>query len=303
MLTIVYFILLVLLVVFLLVLFILFTAIGLTFKLNVLNRDKLSEFGGIFTVKWLFLSHTFLIGEPEKQKLCIEKVSRLEEEEPEVKDEKRFETTERIESVERERVETEDTIEVKERVEIERQVETREFEIKPEAESKEKRGILDRIRSKLRRKKKTKPEDIAEEPPESKPFMTNREKLHWAFEAFKALRKPLFRLVSDVLKGIKIKRFESRMTFGLSDPADTGMLCGSIHAVTGLISGRCRHCSFYINPVFMDPMVDLRGKAEIRIRIYSLVLPSLKFVANGKTLSFTYLFVKEILHRKWKSNS
>jgi hypothetical protein len=292
------------LVVFLLVLFILFTAIGLTFKLKVLNQDKQSEFGGIFTVKWLFLSHTFLIGEPEEQKLCLEKVSRLGEENIEIKDEKRFETAGRIEPVERERDETEYTVEVKERVEIERQVETREdFEIKPEAESKEKRGILGRIKNKLRRKKKAKPEDVAEEPPESKPFMTNREKLYWAFEAFKALRKTLFRLVSDVLKGIKIKRLESRMTFGLSDPADTGMLCGSIHAVTGLISGRCRHCSFYINPVFIDPMVDLRGKAEIRIRIYSLVLPSLKFMANGKTLSFTYLFVKEILHRKWKSNS
>ena len=99
MLTIVYVLLLVLLVVLLLILFILFTAIGLTFKLKVLNRDKQSEFGGIFTVKWLFLSHTFLIGEPEEQKLCLEKVSRLEEEKIEIKDEKRFETAERIEPI------------------------------------------------------------------------------------------------------------------------------------------------------------------------------------------------------------
>ena len=53
-----------LLLVFLLILFILFTAIGFTFKLKVLSLEEKKEFGGIFTVKWLLFSHTFLVGEP-----------------------------------------------------------------------------------------------------------------------------------------------------------------------------------------------------------------------------------------------
>ncbi len=55
-----------LLLVFLLILFILFTAIGLTFKLNVLSLEEKKELRGIFTVKWLFFSHTFSIEEPEE---------------------------------------------------------------------------------------------------------------------------------------------------------------------------------------------------------------------------------------------
>lgn len=133
--------------------------------------------------------------------------------------------------------------------------------------------------------------------------MTPREMLHWGMEAFKSLRKPLFRLFSDLLNGIKIKRLESDVTFGLSDPADTGMLCGLIHAVAGLAYSRCRHCSFSINPVFMNPMVDFRGSMDIRVRIYSLIFPMLKFMFNRKTLSFTYSIIKEKLWGKRKFSS
>ncbi|MGB9927307.1 MAG: DUF2953 domain-containing protein [Methanosarcina sp.] len=344
-----YLLLLVLLVV-LLVLFILITAIGLTFKLKVLSVKEDNEFGGIFTIKWLLFSHTFLIGETEKQKVCIEKLSRPEEGKTEEKAEgrkkgirnaedqsfteefeqreytsedfskeegektKEYLKVEKRESREEKRiieektqiqtieeVKTKDKAENKEKLKIEKEIKTREtIEVK-EVQGKEKRGLLDRIRRKKRPEDKARSEVDGNAEP--KPFMTNKEKLHWGIKAFKELRKPLFRLISDVLNGIKIKRLESRVTFGLSDPADTGMLCGSIHAITALIYGRCKHCSFSINPVFMDPMLDLRGKAEIRVRIYSLVFPFLKFISNGKTLSFTYLFLKEIIHRKWKSNS
>ncbi|WP_292391168.1 DUF2953 domain-containing protein [Methanosarcina sp. UBA5] len=157
-------------------------------------------------------------------------------------------------------------------------------------EMKEKQGIIAKIRG------KKKPE--TEEAPESE--MTTREKLHWGLEAYKSLRRPLFRLFSDLLNGIKIKRLESYMTFGLADPADTGILCGCIHAVAGMAYSRCRHCSFSINPVFMNPMMDFRGEIEIRVRIYSLIFPMLKFIFNGKTLSFTYSIIKEKLWGKRK---
>ncbi|HWR24824.1 MAG TPA: DUF2953 domain-containing protein [Methanosarcina sp.] len=157
-------------------------------------------------------------------------------------------------------------------------------------ERKEKRGILDRIRG----EKKVRAEDEKE----TEKWMSNRQMLQWGIKAFQSLRKPLFRLFSDLLNGIKIKRLESCITFGLSDPADTGMLCGFIHSIIGLIYSRCKHCSFSVNPVFMDPVLHLQGNAEIRVRIYSLIFPVIKFMFNRKTLSFTYSFVKEILRGK-----
>ena len=132
-------------------------------------------------------------------------------------------------------------------------------------------------------------------------MLTKREMLYWGLKALRELKKPFLRLISDLLHGIKIKNLDSRLIFGLSDPADTGMLCGFIHAVAGLIYSRCTHCSFLIRPVFMNPMLDFREDAEIRVRIYSMIFPFIKFIFNRNTLSFIYAFGKEIFRKKWES--
>ena len=293
------------LLVFLLIIFILFTAIGLTFKLTVQSLEEKKEFGGTFTVKWLLFSHTFLIEELKAKKPIFEEANKSKMEKEVIveagdwQDKKGFEQSE---------YGAEDLLKTESKIQVEKSREIGEkrpeekvviVESREKTENKEKNGDKEKIRliDKIRGKKGVKTEDKVE--PEE--WMTTREKLHWGFEAFKSLKKPLFNLFSDLLHGIKIKRFESCMTFGLSDPADTGILCGFIHTIAGLIYSRCKYCRFSINPVFMDPMLDFRGNAEIRVKIYSLFFPFIKFIFNGKTLSFTYSIVKEILQRKWKS--
>ena len=284
-----------LLLVFLLVLFILFTAIGLTFKLKILSLEEKKELKGIFTVKWLLFSHTFSIEEPEESESLPEGPEQLKKDKA-LKGEQSEIDLKKTEKV-RVTTEPQDKTEVKKKRDIEEKEVEKEREVEKEIieenEKKEKRSIIEKIRG------KKKPE--IEKAPES--GMTSREKLHWGMEAFRSLRRPLFRLFSDLLNGIKIKRLESYVMFGLSDPADTGMLCGFIHAVTGLVYSRCKHCSFSINPVFVNPMVDFKGDMEIRVRIYSLIYPMLKFMFNRKTLSFTYSIIKEKLWGKQKLNS
>jgi hypothetical protein len=284
----------ILLLAFLLILFVLLTAIGFTFKLKVLSLEEKKELRGILTVKWLLFSHTFSVEEPG------EKEYPLEEPDKSIKDGiiKEEQSKARREVTKEVKV-TEETYEIKEKREIEvksleeKKIDVDEGKKEKTGHGKQKRGIIARIRGKKK--------PITEEAP--KEGMSTREKLHWALEAFKSLRKPLFHLFSDLLNGIKIKRLESFITFGLSDPAETGMLCGVIHSVAGLAYSRCRHCSFSINPVFLNPMVDFRGSMEIRVRIYSVVLPMLKFMLNRKTLSFTYSIIKEKVWGKWKSHS
>jgi len=286
-----------LLLILLLILFILITAIGFTFKLNVLSLEEKKELRGIFTVKWLLLSHTFSVEAPGERERPLE--------EPEIPIEGGIITGEQREAdpQEPERVravtETKNKVETGERREIEEKrlkeerIEVYEDKREKVHEHKRKRGIIARIR------REKEPEE--EKAPQKR--MTTREKLHWGFEAYKSLKKPMLRLFSDLLKGIKIKRLDSYMAFGLDDPADTGILCGFIHSIAGLIYSRCRRCSFSINPVFMNPMMDFRGNIEIRVRIYSLIFPMLKFMLNRKTLSFTYLIIKEKVWGRWKSHS
>jgi hypothetical protein len=265
------------LLVFLLILSILFTAIGFTFKLKVLSLMKKKEFGGTFTVKWLLFSHTFLIEKPEAEKPSSEELDKS--------------------IVEKERVKTEDWRNEKE-FEEKKPEEKGEKEIIVESEEKN----VNKERKNLNNKKEREIKINIEEKVEPKKGMTTREKFYWGLEAFRSLRKPLINLFSDLLNGIKIKRLESCVTFGLSDPADTGMLCGFIHSIAGFIYSRCSYCSFSVNPIFMDPMLDFRGNAEIRVKIYSLIFPFIKFVFNKNTLSFTYSVVKELLQRKWESD-
>lgn len=298
----------------------------MTFKLKVLSVEEKKELGGIFTIKWLFLSYTFLIEEPKEKKRLLEEPDKAEKEK-EIITAETEEVVETEEIVETEKIvetgdqqgkkgpgqtewEEESLLRTQHKMQVEKGEEPGEkrleeetviiegkekIEIKEKTERKEKRGIFDRIRG----KKKVSMEGEAE----AKKEMTTREKLHWALEAYKALRKPLFRLFSDTLKAIKIKNLKADLTFGLSDPADTGMLCGFIHALLGTAYSRCRNCSFSVCPVFMEPLLDFRGSAEIRIRIYSLVFPFIKFIFNGKTLSFTYSIVKEKLRDSSKVNS
>jgi hypothetical protein len=303
------------LLVFLLILFILLTAIVLTFKLKVLSVEEKKELGGTFTVKWLFFSYTFSIKEPKETKYLPEEPEPGEEEQKKgiivetgtQQDKKGPEQTERRK---------EDLLKAELKMQMEKDREPGEqkpeeetliiegekrIEVKEKTPGKEKRGIFDRIRGKKRAG--TEERVSTEGEVETKKGMTAREKLHWGLEAYKALRKPLFRLFSDMLSAIKIKNLKADLTFGLSDPADTGMLCGVIHALLGTVYSRCRSCSFSVCPVFMESLLDFRGSAEIRIKIYSLIFPFIKFIFNGKTLSFTYSIVKEKLRGSSKVNS
>ncbi len=310
----------ILLLILLLILFVLFTAIGLTFKLELFSLEKKKELAGIFTVKWLLFSRTFSIKEPKPKEIVCEEPDESQMEsfpvieagnsgelrqeadlgysenidEDLLKRESKIQEDKSREIGEKKPEEKMVIIEDKDKIEIKENIEDKEkVELKEKTQNKEKIGFLERIRGRKKVEKEDEPEPEME--------MTSREMLHWGLEAFKSLRKPLFRLFSDLLNGMKIKHLDSCLIFGLSDPADTGMLCGFIHAITGLIYSSCKHCRFSINPRFMDPVLDFRGNAEIRIRIHSLIFPFIKFILNGKTISFTYSIVKEILQRKWKS--
>ncbi len=188
------------------------------------------------------------------------------------------------------------TFEEPKKSEVEKVVETLQDE-KIGIKKKTENGVKTRSIDGIRGEEKVKKENVTE----SKKGMTTREMFKWSFEAFSSLRKPLFCLFSDLLNGIKIKSLESCMTFCLPDPSDTGILCGFLHAIAGFVYSRCRHCNFSIKPEFMDPMLNLQGNLEIRIKIHSLILPFIKFIFNWNTLSFTYSVVKDILQRKWKS--
>ena len=320
-----------------LILFVLITSIEFTMDAEARHREEENLLKGSFAVKWLFLSRKISIERPEKKESAkpemgkkserkegdieIEKgkgIEREKEREVEGEQEARIKREQelRIEREQEARIEREQELRIEREQEarIEREQELRiEREKKEEIEKKKIKGIekekVEKIEKeklkgkekKVEKKKVEKIETEIEESKESKKFW--KKEYSYILRAFRCLREPLFRLFSDTLNALKIKHLDADFTFGLPDPADTGMLCGFFHSLLGALHGRCRQCSVYINPVFMDPVLDFRGNTKISIKIYSIIFSFFKFILNRKTLCFTYSIIKEWLQGKLKANS
>lgn len=282
------------LLIFLLVLLVLFTSIGLTLKFNFLDLEEKKKFEGTFTIKWLLFSHTFSFDDLKTQEPFLEEPVKSKAEKEVIMEKENWQDKKEFEQKECRVSKIESKTSAEERGEIGGKT-SDENEKKSYSGSEEKTGLNDKSRD-----KKGVPKEENEEP-KKEMVITTREKIFWIYKAFRCLRKPLLCLFSDILHGIKIKRLNSRITFGLADPADTGMLCGYLYALAGFIYSRCAYCGFSINPVFTNSMIDFRGDAEIRLKIYSMIIPYIKFIFNRNTISFTYAIVKELIQKKWKS--
>jgi hypothetical protein len=296
-------------VLFFLVLFVLITSIEFTLDAEARHKEKESLLKGNFGIRWLFFSRTVSVEKPgkkeaddrsEKGKKCerkdeseIEKGKAIEREKEEEiekrKVEKRKVEKKKVEGIEKEK---EEKMWTEKRGGREQKVEEIEKQKEEKIKKGKGRGREKKVEGIEKEKVKTK---------ESKKFW--KKEYSYILRAFRCLREPLFRLFSNTLNALKIKHLDADFTFGLPDPADTGMLCGFAHSLVGVLHGRCRHCRVYINPVFLDPVLDFQGNTKISIKIYSLVFSFLKFILNRNTLSFTYSIIKEWLSGKLKVNS
>ena len=121
------------------------------------------------------------------------------------------------------------------------------------------------------------------------------------FRLFRTLQKPVIRFIEDVFRTIKFRKISCDLTYGFSDPADTGMLTGLLHALKGLFAKRCSIFDFSIDPQFQDEVFDLHVLTNIRFRISSLLFAILRLVTNRKVLGAAWFIFKE--RRKAKSNT
>ncbi len=286
-----------------LVLFVLITSIEFTMDAEARHREGESLLKGSFAVRWLFLSRKVSIEKPEKKEFVDrpEKGKKsVREEEAEIEKGKKIER-EKEKEIEKKKIkgiekEKEEKIWAEKGGRTEKKVEGIEKEKEKGTGTGKGTG-----KGQGKGKGKEKIEKEIEETKESKKFW--KKEYSYILRAFRCLSEPLFRLFSNTLNALKVKQLDADFTFGLPDPAETGMLCGVAHSLVGALHGRCSHCSVYINPVFLDPVLDFRGNTKISIKIYSLVFSFIKFILNRKTLSFTYSIIKEWIQGKLKVNS
>lgn len=117
----------------------------------------------------------------------------------------------------------------------------------------------------------------------------------------KNVQRPVIRFIKDVLGVVKFRKISCDLTYGFSDPADTGMLSGFFYALKGLFAKKCSIFNFSISPQFQDEVFDLHFLTNIRFRISSLLFAILRLVTNRKVLGAAWFIFKE--WRKAKPNT
>lgn len=91
------------------------------------------------------------------------------------------------------------------------------------------------------------------------------------------LSLPLLRLLKALAAAFRLKYLDIDITYGLNDPAYTGMLTGFLHAAGGSFRRSVRFA-----PDFTRPVLDWNIRAKATIKPIQIVLPVARFVASRR---------------------
>jgi hypothetical protein len=99
------------------------------------------------------------------------------------------------------------------------------------------------------------------------------------FELFRTLHRPVATLARRVVQRIDFKELSCRVTFGLNDPADTGMLSGFLYAVSAPLT-RFPAVSIRLHPVFHEPAFAYRVRGSLKVTVGRMIIPAIRFLCD-----------------------
>ncbi len=95
------------------------------------------------------------------------------------------------------------------------------------------------------------------------------------------LAGPLYRLFKDLVRALRLKYFDIDITFGLEDPAHTGILTGFLHSIRGSLQAG-HDVSF--TPDFTRPVLEWDLKAKVTVIPIKILPPVMRFTVSGQVL-------------------
>ncbi|MHC1575495.1 MAG: DUF2953 domain-containing protein [Candidatus Methanogasteraceae archaeon] len=99
------------------------------------------------------------------------------------------------------------------------------------------------------------------------------------FELFRALHRPVTTLARRVVQRIDFREISCRATFGLDDPADTGMLSGFLYAAFVPLT-RYPAISIRLQPVFHEPAFAYRVRGSLKLTVGRMIIPAIRFLCD-----------------------
>jgi hypothetical protein len=101
---------------------------------------------------------------------------------------------------------------------------------------------------------------------------------------------PMLRLFKDLIYSFKFKYFDIEFTFGLKDPAYTGVVTGFLHSIIGIMH---KGHSIRWSVDFTKPVLEWDINAEVAIQPIQLVLPVARFITDRQVLRSGYRIIRD----------
>ena len=99
------------------------------------------------------------------------------------------------------------------------------------------------------------------------------------FELFRTLHRPVTALARRVVQRIDFKELSCRATFGLNDPAETGMLSGFLYAAFAPLT-HSSAVSIQLHPVFHEPAFAYRVRGSLSVTVGRMIIPAIRFLCD-----------------------
>lgn len=103
------------------------------------------------------------------------------------------------------------------------------------------------------------------------------------------LSRKILRLLKDLIYSFRLKYLDINITFGLEDPAHTGIMTGFLHSILDSFSAR-HNIKWDVD--FTRPVLEWDMKAEIAVTPIKIVSSFIKFLADGKVLRSGFRIIR-----------
>ena len=99
------------------------------------------------------------------------------------------------------------------------------------------------------------------------------------FGLFRTLHRPVTTLARRVAQRINFRELSCRATFGLDDPAETGMLSGFLYAAFAPLT-RSPAVSVRLHPVFHEQAFAYRVRGSLGVTVGRMIIPVITFLCD-----------------------
>lgn len=129
--------------------------------------------------------------------------------------------------------------------------------------------------------------------------LPHKEKTHVETEKHRRIKKPqdiksitgpMLRFIKELIYSFRLKYLDIDITFGLEDPAHTGIIAGILHSIFGYMrAGK----NIRWTTDFTKPILEWDMKAKVAITPISIIPSVVRFITNRQVLKAGMRFIRD----------